>query len=67
MKKVFVLLVFLTYVYRNARFRECKGCIELCSLLKAVCVVKQAVYSAEIQKLYCGDMPSMIMVSPVKM
>jgi len=33
--------------------------------LMAVPVVKQVVYSTELQKLYCSYVPGMIMVSPV--
>jgi hypothetical protein len=38
MRKVCVLLVFLTYMYHDARFRECKE--EQVAYLKGLCLVK---------------------------
>jgi hypothetical protein len=40
-----------------------KGVLNYAVCLMAVCVVKQVVYSTELQKLYHGDVPGMIMVT----
>jgi hypothetical protein len=40
-----------------------KGVFNYAVCLMAVCVVKQVVYSTELQKLYHGDVPGMTMVT----
>jgi len=43
MKKIVQFLVFLTYVYHEAWFRECNGVFNYVVCLMAMCVVKQVV------------------------
>ena len=56
-------MVSLTYVYHDAQFRECKGVFNYVVCVMAMCVVKQVVYSTELQKLYCGYVPGIVMVT----
>jgi len=47
--------------------KNIKGVFNYTVCVVAVSVVKQAVYSTELQKLYCSYVPGIIMVSPVTM